>query len=48
MFYRGGPRNYSKGDWQVLAGIFSTAVVALVTIIAATSRPESAFSGKDI
>jgi hypothetical protein len=42
MLYKGGPKNYSKSDWQVIAGIFGTAVVALVTIFAATSRP-----GKD-
>jgi hypothetical protein len=48
MFYKGGPKNYGKDDWQVLAGIFGTAVVALVTIMAATSRPGSILSGKDI
>ena len=21
MFYKGGPKNYSKGDWQVMAGM---------------------------
>ena len=42
MFYKGGPKNYSKGDWQVVAGIVGTAVVALITVFAATSRP-----GKD-
>ena len=39
MLYKGGPQNYSKSDWQVIAGIVGTAVVALVTIFAATSRP---------
>ena len=48
MFYKGGPKNYSKSDWRVLAGIFGTAVAALVAIMAATSRPGNAFSGKDI
>ena len=47
MFYKGGPKNYGKGDWQVIAGIVGTAVVALITIFAATSRPENASSGKD-
>ena len=47
MFYKGGLRNYSKSDWQVIAGIVGTAFVALVTIFAATSRPENASSGKD-
>ena len=39
MLYKGGPKNYSKGDWQAIAGIVGTAVAALVTIFAATSRP---------
>ena len=39
MFYKGGPKNYSKTDWQVIAGIVGTAFVALITVIAATSRP---------
>jgi hypothetical protein len=47
MFYKGGPKNYSKSDWQVLAGIVGTAVIALVAIMAATSRPGSASSGRD-
>ena len=47
MFYKGGPKYYSKSEWQVLAGIFGTAVVALVTIMVATSRPGSASSGRD-
>ena len=42
MIYKGGPKNYSKSDWQVIAGIVGTAVVALVTIFAATAQP-----GKD-
>ena len=42
MLYKGGPKNYSKSDWQIIAGIVGTAVVALVTIFTATARP-----GKD-
>ena len=42
MFYKGGPKNYSKTDWQVMAGIVGAAVVALITVFAATARP-----GKD-
>ena len=39
MVYKSGPRNFSKSDWQVAAGIVGTAVVALITIFATTGRP---------
>ena len=39
MLYKGGPKNFSKSDWQVIAGIAGTALVALITIFAATARP---------
>ena len=42
MLYKGGPKNFSKSDWQVIAGVIGTAFVALITIFAATARP-----GKD-
>ena len=39
MFYKGGPKNYNKSDWQVIAGIVGTSFVALIAIFAAASRP---------
>src|SRR3546814_14129850 len=45
MLYKGGPKNYSKGDWMVIKAIVGIVVVAsIVAKIADTgsSGPESA------
>jgi hypothetical protein len=46
MFYKGGPRHYDTRDWKVLAGIAGTALVAFISIIAAT-KPASNRGAKD-
>jgi hypothetical protein len=29
MLYKGGPQNYSKGDWQIVGGIVGTMMLLL-------------------
>ena len=42
MLYKGGPKNYSKSDWQWAGWIFG--VLFVLAIIGAASVPESSTS----
>lgn len=43
MLYKGGPKNYSKRDWQILGGIIGVAVAGmLIGKLAGTSSTQNA------